>query len=162
MCIYLPSLTSPLSVSIHHSSILIFHSSVIGAYNRSNPQHNQIKCFTPSLIPYHWHSHCTSKHKNYWIILSLKDVLPTQWMLTTWSLTPSCRGSGCGRKSGSSCGHTSMSVHFSSNTFQCCFSWTLQCGFRTIHTHNAPVAAERAFYYSYRKAQQTSCTSLYR
>lgn len=66
-------------------------------------------------------------------------------ILITGQLTPSCRGSGCGRKSGSSCGHTSMSVHFSSKAFQCCFSWPLQCGFRTIHTHNAPAVTELEF-----------------
>ena len=76
-------------------------------------------------------------------------------MLVTWWPTPSCRGSGCGRKSGSSCGHTSISVHFSSNAFQCSFSWALQCGFRTIHTHNAPVAEETAFYDFHAKARQT-------
>jgi hypothetical protein len=76
----------------------------------------------------------------------------TEWEMSSHSvskqypagcLTPSCRGSACGRKSGSSCGHTSIIVHFSSKPFQCCFSWALQCGFRTMHTHNAPAKTKR-------------------
>lgn len=46
-------------------------------------------------------------------------------------------GGGC-LKSGSSCGHTSTLLHFSSKTFQCCFSCGVQSGFSTIQTHKAP------------------------